>query len=167
MQGTYNRWKAPYNQSDEVRTRREWIERRWDVGRTIDYLATRPDVDASRLGYVGVSFGASNALPLVAVEPRVTAAVLLSGGLTPPGPTPIIDPINYVPRIRIPVLMVNGRFDQLFTLDTNQRFLFERLGTPPASKRHVVLESGHGSPPRAEVLRETLDWLDKYLGRVR
>ena len=63
--------------------------------------------------------------------------------------------------------MVNGRFDELFTLDTNQRLLFERLGTRPADKRHVVLESGHGSPPRAEVLRETLGWLDKYLGPVR
>ncbi len=167
LQGTYNRWKAPYNQGDEVRTRREWIERRWDLGRTIDYLATRPDVDASRLGYIGVSFGASSALPLVAIEPRLKAAVLLSGGLTALGPTPIVEPLNYVPRIKIPVLMVNGRFDELFTLDTNQRLLFERLGTRPADKRHVVLESGHGSPPRAEVLRETLGWLDKYLGPVR
>jgi dienelactone hydrolase len=121
----------------------------------------------SRLGYIGVSFGASSALPLLAVEPRLTAAVLLSGGLLSTGPTPIVDPLNYVPRIKIPVLMVNGRFDQLFTLETNQRFLFERLGTRPADKRHVVLESGHGSPPRAEVLRETLGWLDKYLGPVR
>ena len=55
-------------QADEVRTTREWIERRWDLGRTIDYLETRPDVDASRLGFIGVSFGASSALPLVAVE---------------------------------------------------------------------------------------------------
>jgi len=167
LQGTYNRWKAPYDQSDEVRTRREWIERRWDIGRTIDYLATRPDVDASRVGYIGVSFGASSALPLVAAESRLTAAVLLSGGLPALGPTPIVEPLNYVPRITIPVLMVNGRFDELFTLDTSQRLLFERLGTRPVDKRHVVLESGHGSPPRAEVLRETLGWLDKYLGPVR
>ena len=150
-----------------MRTRREWIERRWDLGRTIDYLATRPDVDASRLGYIGVSFGASSALPLVAAEPRLTAAVLLSGGLTAPGPDTHRRSDQLRSPDQIPVLMVNGRFDQLFTLETNQRLLFEHLGTPPANKRHVVLESGHGSPPRAEVLRETLDWLDKYLGPVR
>jgi dipeptidyl aminopeptidase/acylaminoacyl peptidase len=78
----------------------------------------------------------------------------------------MVEPINYVPRITIPVLMVNGRFDELFPVDTNQLMLFQLLGAPDADKRHVILESGHGSPPRAEVLRETLGWFDKYLGPV-
>ena len=84
FQGSYERWKAPYDQGDEVRTTREWIERRWDLGRTIDYLETRPDIDASRLGYIGVSFGASIALPLVAVEPRLKAAVFCRAGFRDP-----------------------------------------------------------------------------------
>ena len=167
FQGSYNRFKAPHDPRDEVPTTREWVERRWDLGRTIDYLETRADVDASRLGYIGVSFGASSALPLVAVERRFKAAVLLSGGLPSPGPTPIVEPVNYASRITTPVLMVNGRFDELFPVDTNQLPLFQLLGTPAADKRHVLLESGHGSPPRAEVLRETLGGFDKYLGSVR
>jgi predicted esterase len=167
FKGSYNRWKAANDPGDEVRTTREWIQRRWDLGRTIDYLETRPDVDASRLGYIGVSFGASNALPLVAVEKRLKAAVFLSGGLPPSGETPILEPINYAPRITIPVLMVNGRFDEVFPVETNQLPLLQLLGTPAADKRHVLLDSGHGSPPRAEVLRETLGWFDKYLGPVR
>jgi tRNA A-37 threonylcarbamoyl transferase component Bud32/predicted esterase len=166
LQGTYNRWKAPYAPADGVRTAREWIERRWDIGRTIDYLEARPDIDASRLGYVGVSFGASSALPLVAVEPRFKAVVLLAGGLPPPGTTPLVEPLNYASRITSPVLMVNGRYDEIFPVDTNQLPLFELLGAPLADKRHVILESGHGSPPRADVLREVLGWLDKYLGPV-
>ena len=166
FQGTYERFKAPYNPSDQVRTTREWIERRWDLGRTIDYLETRTDVDASRLGYVGVSFGASSALPLVAVEPRIKAAVFLSGGIPRPVPAMIVEPINYVPRIKIPVLMVNGRFDDIFAVESSQLPLFEGLGTPAEHKRHVILESGHGSAPRPELLRETLGWLDKYLGQV-
>jgi pimeloyl-ACP methyl ester carboxylesterase len=167
FQGTYNRWKAPYDPSDEVRTTREWVERRSDLGRTIDYLETRPDVDARQLGFIGISFGASQALPLVAVERRLKAAVFLSGGLQAPGPTPIVEPLNYVPRITIPVLMINGRFDEVFPVDTGQLPLLQLLGTPAADKRHVLLDSGHGSPPRAEVLRETLGWFDKYLGPVR
>ena len=166
FQGSYNRFKAAYDQADEVRTTREWVERRWDLGRTIDYLETRPDVDASRLGYIGVSFGGSFALPLVAVEPRLKAAVFLSGGLPRPV-TPITSPINYAPRIKIPVLMVNGEFDEFSPVDTAQRPLFQLLGAPPEDKRWRVLPSGHGSPPRAEVLRETLGWFDKYLGPVR
>ncbi len=59
FQGSYERLKTPMKMQDQVRMTRELIERRWDLGRTIDYLATRPDVDVAHTGYVGVSFGAS------------------------------------------------------------------------------------------------------------
>jgi hypothetical protein len=39
------------------------------------------------------------------------------------------------------------------------------LGTPGKDKRHVVLEPGH-VPPHNEMVKETLDWLDRYLGPV-
>jgi hypothetical protein len=31
-----------------------------DLGRTIDYLETRPDIDTGKLGYYGISAGASH-----------------------------------------------------------------------------------------------------------
>lgn len=166
-QGTFNRFKAPMNPIDRLRTTREWIDRRWDLGRTIDYLETRSDMDTSKVGYVGVSFGASYGLPLVATEPRLSVAVLLSGGMPPQGlgsEISLIDPLNHAPRIKIPVLMINGRYDYVFPLESQQR-LFDLLGTPAGEKRYVVLPSGHGSPPRADLLRETLGWLDRYLGQ--
>jgi hypothetical protein len=43
---------------------------------------------------------------------------------------------------------------------------FELLGTPAEHKRLVVHEAGH-SFPRTEMVKETLGWLDKYLGEVR
>ncbi|HUL82197.1 MAG TPA: SUMF1/EgtB/PvdO family nonheme iron enzyme, partial [Gammaproteobacteria bacterium] len=166
FQGTYNRFKSPSNPSDSVRNEREWIERRWDLGRTIDYLETRSDIDAAHVGFIGTSFGGSSALPLLALEPRLRTSVLLSGGMPTQreSPTALVDPMNYAPRITMPVLMVNGRYDYIFPLPA-QELLFDLLGTPAADKRRVVLDYGHGSPPRADVLRETLDWLDKYLGR--
>ncbi|MEO8309378.1 MAG: SUMF1/EgtB/PvdO family nonheme iron enzyme [Pseudomonadota bacterium] len=172
FQGTYERFKSPYNSRDRVRTQREWIERRWDLGRTLDYLATRSDVDPAHIGYIGLSFGASAAMPLVAVEPRLKAAVLISGGMPPPGgalstDVPFMDPASHALRIRIPVLMINGRYDAIFPVEAAQVPYFKLLGSPPTDKRHVVLDFGHGSPPRAETLRETLDWFDKYLGEVR
>ena len=157
----------PLNRYDSVRLTRAMIEWRWDLGQTIDYLATRPDVDAMRVGYVGVSMGASTTIPLLAVEPRLRAIVLLSGGLLGSVPPPLLDAVNYAPRIRTPVLMVNGRFDEDYPVEISQAPLFRLLGSPSADKRHVILESGHGSPPRADVLRETLGWYDKYLGEVR
>jgi formylglycine-generating enzyme required for sulfatase activity/dienelactone hydrolase len=165
FQGTYNRFKSPWNPADSVRNEREWIERRWDLGRTIDYLETRSDIDPARIGYIGASFGGSMALPLVALEPRLRTTVLLSGGIPTQreSPSALVDPINYAPRITMPVLMVNGRYDYIFPLEV-QQLLFDLLATPAADKRRVVLDYGHGSPPRADVLREALGWLDKYLG---
>ena len=43
--------------------------------------------------------------------------------------------------------------------------MFRFLGAPPDRKRRVVYETGH-SIPRNELIKETLDWLDQYLGAV-
>ena len=40
------------------------------------------------------------------------------------------------------------------------------LGTRDQDKKHVIYEAGHDLPHKEEV-RESLDWLDKYLGPVR
>jgi dienelactone hydrolase len=47
----------------------------WDVMRLIDYLSTRKDVDASRIGLTGISKGGIEAYLAAAVDPRVAAAV--------------------------------------------------------------------------------------------
>jgi hypothetical protein len=49
--------------------------------------------------------------------------------------------------------------------ETSQRPLMKLLGTPDADTRHVIFEAGHLPLPRAEVVRETLAWLDRYQGR--
>src|SRR4030095_15858431 len=54
---------------------------RQDMGRAIDYLATRDDVDVGRLGWFGVSWGAQAMVPVLAVERRFRAAVLDGGGI--------------------------------------------------------------------------------------
>jgi hypothetical protein len=41
------------------------------------------------------------------------------------------------------------------------------LGTPAANKKAVFLETAHDvSEQRADLVREVVAWLDKYLGRV-
>ena len=67
----------------------------------------------------------------------------------------------------MPVLMVSGRFDDLFTVDDSQLPLMRLLGAAPVDKRHVLVDAGHGNLPRAVLLSETLGWLDRYLGEVR
>ena len=47
----------------------------WDVMRLIDYLSTRKEVDASRIGLTGISKGGIEAYFTAAVDPRVAVAV--------------------------------------------------------------------------------------------
>jgi dienelactone hydrolase len=136
-----------------------------DLGRSIDYLESRADIDHNRLAFYGLSAGGDAGIILTAIESRLKASVLQGTGLWDE-PTSEIDPRNYAPRITVPTLMVNGRYDFLMPFETTQRSLFELLGVSSQHKRHVVLETGHAVPPadRAGVI---LPWLDRYLGPVR
>ena len=62
--------------------------------------------------------------------------------------------------------MISGRFDSLFPIEESQLPLFRLLGSPAEDKRHVLFDSGH-VVPRSLVLRESLRWLDQYLGPVQ
>ena len=52
----------------------------WDVMRTIDYIATRSDLDSARIGCMGISGGGTATLFAAALEPRIRVA-LVSGYL--------------------------------------------------------------------------------------
>jgi dienelactone hydrolase len=47
----------------------------WDVVRALDYLESRPDVDASRMGMFGHSGGGMQTLLTAPIEPRIRAAM--------------------------------------------------------------------------------------------
>ncbi|XWW46558.1 alpha/beta fold hydrolase [Fibrella sp. USSR17] len=51
----------------------------WDVLRLLDYLETRPDVDAARIGVIGFSKGGMETYLAAAVDPRIAVAVPLIG----------------------------------------------------------------------------------------
>ena len=67
--------------------------------------------------------------------------------------------------MRTPTLLLNGRYDFHCPPATTQEPLFRLLGTPARDKRHVQFESGH-IPPLQDIMREVLDWLDRYVGLV-
>jgi len=48
----------------------------WDIMRTIDYIATRPELDAARVGCMGISGGGTATLFGTALEPRLKAAMV-------------------------------------------------------------------------------------------
>lgn len=49
----------------------------WDDIRTVDYLATRPEVDPKRIGCVGISMGGYRSLYLAGLDERIAAACVV------------------------------------------------------------------------------------------
>ncbi|HET9370143.1 MAG TPA: protein kinase [Vicinamibacterales bacterium] len=137
-----------------------------DLARTLDYLETRPDIDRDRIGFIGNSRGASLAPLVLALEPvRLKTAVLWIPGLYLAKPKPEVDIINFLPRVKQPVLMLSGSFDFIFPERTSQVPFYDLLGTRADRKRRVVYDSGHNLP-LTEQIKETLAWLDQWLGPV-
>jgi dipeptidyl aminopeptidase/acylaminoacyl peptidase len=102
-------------------------------------------------------------------EQRLKAAALFDVALSPDRGLPEADPFSFVPRIRVPTLMTNGRSDFIFPVETTQRPMFRLLGGPEKDKRQVFWDGGHGEvTPNypTKIIKETLDWFDRYLGRA-
>jgi eukaryotic-like serine/threonine-protein kinase len=171
----YPVYKGTYQRSDSLRSDTQdstnlyrdhvvmWAK---DLGRGIDYLETRPDVATENLAFYGLSWGGQMGGLMPAVEPRIRVSVLVVAGLDFPRTRPEVESLNFVTRVRIPTLMLNGRYDFFFPVESSQLPMFRLLGTPADQKRHVIEEGSHFFP-RTRMIQETLTWLDKYQPKPR
>jgi dienelactone hydrolase/predicted Ser/Thr protein kinase len=139
-----------------------------DLGRSLDYLDARSDIDKNKIAYLGVSMGSAEGVIYTTIaQKRLKTVIFLDGGYFLEQPPPGGDQANFAPRLKVPVLMVNGRYDYVFSVDQAQDPFFSMLGTPDSEKQHVVLNTPHDvREQRAELVKVVLAWLDKYLGRV-
>ena len=141
----------------------EWSK---DIGRSIDYLETRPDLDHNKIAFDGYSWGAAMGAVFPAIEDRLRLCVLVSPGFYYQKTLPEVDQINFAPRVKVPALMINARYDSIFSPDSSQEPLYRMLGAPREQKRRVLYDTGHDFIPRSGMIKETLDWLDRYFGPV-
>ncbi len=90
-------WSAARRAATPLADRNRLLLAHWrqEIGRTLDYLATREDIAADRVGWYGVSYGAQTMMPLLALEPRIGTAVLDGGGIYLLGLPPAEEPFNY------------------------------------------------------------------------
>jgi dienelactone hydrolase len=139
-----------------------WVK---DMIRSIDYLETRDDIDVDKIAYFGYSWGSTLGPIMAAVEKRIKTSVLLVGGIDFLRYLPEADVLHYLPRVTTPVLMLNGRYDFFYPYETSQLPFFELIGTPKENKKLFLAETSH-IVPKTDVIRETLAWLDRYLGPV-
>jgi dienelactone hydrolase len=157
----------------------------WDDLRTVDYLATRPEVDAERIGCVGLSVGGLRSCHLAALDDRIKAAVVvgwmasypaqLKGhvrhtiGFTKlvPGLTRHLDYPD-VASLAMPasLLVISGTRDGLFALD-GVKHCFAKLSScyakagVPERFRGRLYDAPHEF--NAAMQREAWDWLARWL----
>jgi dienelactone hydrolase len=162
-EGTFERFKS--ESPGMAASRDRMVMWGKDFLRAVDYLATRQDIDVQRLAYYGFSMGGYFGPIAVALEPRIKVAVFAAGGLRFNYP-PEIQPANFMPRVRLPTLLINGTDDFQVPEASRKRFL-ELLGTSPEHKKLVQLEGGHIPNDMHGFFREILGWFEKHLGPVR
>ena len=61
--------------------------------------------------------------------------------------------------------MLSGKYDYTFPYENTVLPLFKLLGTPGKDKRLCVYNTDHWVP-KSEMIKEVLDWCDKYFGPV-
>jgi dienelactone hydrolase len=144
-----------------------------DLRRVVDYLTGRPEVDATRIGYMGVSMGTFIGVPFVALEPRVRAAVFLIGGgglrrVWTNGSNATeaeidlvqqaVGPAHFAARIAPrPVLMMNGRQDETVPPVLAER-LYDALRDP---KEIRWFDIGH--TVTGEIYKQALAFFDEHV----
>jgi dienelactone hydrolase len=161
----------------------EQVQLMTDLQRAVDLLVARPDVDASRIGYLGISYGGAMGALFVGIERRLRTGILVvaDGGLVShfTGPEDAgafagatcaerrrwleamipIEPIKYVGFASpTPLLLQSGRQDALVP-PRDAELLHARVGDPKTIRWY---EAGHGLTP--EAARDRLLWLQQHLG---
>jgi dienelactone hydrolase len=168
--GSFERSNREYHGGDELKSTSLWrdyvIYFSKDIRRTIDYFATRAEIDQTKIGFFGFSRGAALSPMMLVPEPRIKVAALWIPGLYLEKILPEVDAINFSSRVTIPVLQLNGRYDYNFPEESSSIPFFHVLGTRPEQKRRVAYDTGHNLPPN-EAIKETLDWFDRYLGQSK
>ena len=157
----------------------------WDDVRTVDYLATRPDVDPKRIGCVGLSVGAVRSAHLAALDDRIKAAVVVCWMTSFPaqlkkhvrntiGHTKVVPGLHRhmdypdiaslaMPR---PLLLMNGTKDGLFDPD-GVKASFAKLNACYAKAgaadhcRTRLYDSPHQF--NAEMQAEAWAWLERFV----
>ena len=156
--------------------RQNYVDNVVDVRRAVDLLRSRKDVDGKRIGFVGHSYGAAIGALASAVEPRIEALNLLSGGATPSrgyaqiiGRSPAkqrayrrllqtIDPVRYIGHAAPRHLFIEaGRHDEIIP----QPDLKALIAAASKPKRVKWFDAGHALTLPA--FQQGANWLSAEL----
>ena len=158
----------------------------WDDIRTVDYLCTRPEVDPTRIGCVGLSVGAWRANHLTALDDRIKAGVAVCWltSFARLQPKHVINSVGFTKllpglyrRLDMPdvvslaapraLLNINGSQDGLFRLEEGVKPAYRTLESVYAKVGAAEKFRGHiyDSPHEfnRDMQEEAWAWLKKWV----
>ncbi len=135
-----------------------YIQTTRDYRRAIDYLASRPEIDAARIGVLGYSMGGTQTYLLAGVEPRVKAAVSVAAPAEP-SRFSLVAPQNFARAIgQRPLLAIMGRTDEMCSED----HAAARDALLPGPNHELqFFDAGHKLPK--DWVPPAVAWLKKHL----
>ena len=148
-----------------VSARDAFVLRLIEFQMALDYLESRPEIDAERIAHIGFSWGAvDQAVVFLAIEPRLRSAVFIGGGLNRSNTRrlPETSALNFVTRVTTPLLLLSGRYDEEIPFEPRGKALIEAVRGP---SRVEMVETGHLPP--VEIRNPIIGaYLDETLGPV-
>jgi dienelactone hydrolase len=157
----------------------------WDDIRTLDYLASRPEVDKRRLGCVGLSVGGWRSFLLAALDERIKAAVAVGWmtSLAAQIKQHIVNTIGFsfyimglyryfdLPDLAALIapraaLVINGSQDRLFALD-GVKAAFDKIARcyakarAPERQRCSLYDAPHEFNPAMQ--QEAWEWIKRWI----
>ena len=157
----------------------------WDDVRTVDYLASRPEVDPARIGCAGLSLGGLRSVHLAALDDRIRAAVIVGWMTSFPaqlkrrikntiGHTKLVPGLyrhlDYPDVASLamptPLLVINGSKDELFEPAGVQKSFtklaacYAKAGVPERVRTRLY-DAPHEF--NLEMQAEAFKWLEKHL----
>jgi cephalosporin-C deacetylase-like acetyl esterase len=176
---------------DSFTMRDAWVQSVIDARRAVDYLRSRNDIDAARIGYLGFSQGAMLGAVVGGVEPRIAVFCLAvpGGGIVdivrhidrypvlkahwPIATTPdvmrtveqvanITDPIYYIGRIAPrPLLLLVAKYDEIIPAEASEALV--RAAQNDSALEVKEINSGHVLNPN--VIFDIRDFFAAHLGQ--
>lgn len=157
----------------------QWV---WQSQRLVDYLVSRPDVDAKRIGIMGHSLGGKMALYAAAFDPRIAAVVSSEPGISLHFSN--YESIWYLGE-RIRQLPAGADQQELLALIAPRPFLLIAGESSDGEKSWPFLEAAreiyslYGKPnyigmmnhrsghsPTPEAVTQGMEWLSRFLNPV-
>jgi dienelactone hydrolase len=124
----------------------------------IDALCAFREIDASRIGYYGLSMGTAYGLPLLASEPRIRVAVIGMWGTSRANSGRLVDDAR---AVRCPTMFSLQWDDELFTRE-GQFEVFDALAT---QRKHMAIYPGGHVNPGPDRLDGIVHFLARELAR--